>query len=111
MEWAGGGSLGAFRLKQWLLGAGGKEPWTLVPPLPQTHCVTLGKALSLGLSFPNYEMRCRVINSPKGTAIVLSCVAAAPPPSDNLSSIFWGELPLSHSQFLDCGRADFNLWL
>ena len=34
-----------------------------------------------------------MINSPKGTAIVLSCVAAAPPPSDNISSIFFGNHP------------------
>lgn len=34
-----------------------------------------------------------MISSPKGTAVVLSWVASAPPPSDNASSIFFGNHP------------------
>lgn len=112
VDWAGHGFLGAFRLKQRLVRAGGEEPWSLVPPLPQTHCVTSGKSQPLsGPHFPQIwsEMLDDKFSEGNSYSSFLSSI---------YSSFFWQQLPsflweppFPHSLPMDCGKADFNLWL
>lgn len=83
--------------------AGDEEPWILVPLLPQARYVTAGKSQPLS----KYEVKCRMVSSLKGTAVTFLCIASVSLYSDNSPSFLWGPF-LPHSQFMGCGRADFN---